>query len=287
MEHALLKNPTDFWYLNNGITAIADDVIRKPISLGDQKESAYWKVGNLKIVNGAQTTGSIAKAYSKSEASVKKAYVQVKIISLENAPIDITNRITTATNTQNRVEPKDFLALDPAQDAIAEAMKKIDVQYCYRRGEKVSDHERGLEVQELAMALALSSGNMTSVTVAKRNAGSLTDPNGHYQKVFDRPVDASKAWDLVRKWRTATSAINSYEAKLHGRDAQLAVHGNRFIEHILLSDDSEISEERVKKVHSILKDVVEELHGTDCYLAVLFKNTKKCSTLQKMVMEKL
>lgn len=166
-------------------------------------------------------------------------------------------------------------------------MKKIDVQYCYRRGERVSDPERGIEVQELAMALALSSGSMTSVTVAKRNAGSLTDPNGHYQKVFDRPVDARAAWDLVKRWRTATSAINTYESKLNGRDAQLAVHGNRFIEHILLSNSSEITEERVKKVHATLKTVVEELHGTDCYLAVLFKNSKKCSVLQKKVMEKL
>lgn len=72
IESALLNRPADFWYLNNGITAIADEVVRKPVGLGDQKESAFWKVSNIKIVNGAQTAGTIAKAYHKSPESVKK-----------------------------------------------------------------------------------------------------------------------------------------------------------------------------------------------------------------------
>ena len=156
IEVTLQKRPAYFWYLNNGITAIADEITRKPIGLGDQKDSSYWNVKNIKIVNGAQTTSSIARAYVKYPAEVKKSYVQIKIISLENAPIDIGERITTATNTQNRVEAKDFLALDPTQDGLCESFKKLDIQYCFRRGDKVSDQSKGLDVQELAMTLAVS-----------------------------------------------------------------------------------------------------------------------------------
>ena len=202
IETTLMNKPVDFWYLNNGITAIADDIVRKPIGLGEQRDSSYWKVSNLKIVNGAQTTGSIAKAYGTKRTAVNKAYVQVKIISLDNAPLDIATQITTATNTQNKVEPKDFLALDGTQDGISESFKKIGVQYCFRRGEKVVDPNRGLDVHELAMALAVSSESMANVTVAKRNAGSLTDPNGYYTKIFNRPISALGDWNLVRKWRT-------------------------------------------------------------------------------------
>lgn len=287
IEAALLRNPAEFWYLNNGITAIADDVARKPIGLGDQKESAYWKVGNLKIVNGAQTTGSIAKAYLKNPRAVKKAYVQVKVISLEHAPIDIANRITTATNTQNRVEAKDFLALDPRQDGIAESMKKLGIQYCFRRGERVVDPSRGLDVQELAMAMAVSSESMASVTIAKRNAGSLTDPNAFYQKLFDKPIEASAGWELVKNWRAASAAVSGFAAKLAGREAQLAVHGNRFIEHVLLTTKGAPTAARVAKIHAALKPLVDELHGTDCYLAVLFKNTKKCEVLRARITKEL
>jgi hypothetical protein len=280
IEAALLTSPAEFWYLNNGITAIADDVVRKPISLGDQRESAYWKVGNLKIVNGAQTTGSIAKAYAKNPKAVKKAYVQIKVVSLDNAPLDIANRITTATNTQNKVEPKDFLALDPMQDGIAESMKKIGIQYCYRRGERVADSSRGLDVQELAMAMAVSVDNMSSVTIAKRNAGSLTDPNAYYPKLFDKTIQAKAAWELVKRWRAASAAVSAFASTLSGREAQLAVHGNRFIEHMLVSSKQPITSAHAAKIHSKLNKLVHELHGTDCYLAVLFKNTKKCEVLQ-------
>ncbi|PKO70933.1 MAG: hypothetical protein CVU20_09380 [Betaproteobacteria bacterium HGW-Betaproteobacteria-14] len=283
IEAALLTNPSDFWYLNNGITAIADSVNRRPIGLGDQKESAYWNVGNLKIVNGAQTTGSIAKAYGKDAKAVKKAYVQIKIISLERAPLDIANRITTATNTQNKVEPKDFLALDPVQDGIAESMKSLGKQYCYRRGEKLADQANGMDVQELALALAVVSTNMTIVTIAKRNVGALTDPSGYYPKLFEKPINATEAWELVSRWRVAAAEVAKLGSVLSGRDAQLAVHGNRFIEHIALGLKKDITRELVEQIHSKLKTIVDELHGSDCYLAVLFKNTKKCEVLEAKV----
>lgn len=283
IEAALLTKPVDFWYLNNGITAIADDITRKPIGLGEQRDSSYWKVSNIKIVNGAQTTGSIAKAYAKNRKVVKRAYVQVKIISLENAPIDIATQITTATNTQNKVEPKDFLALDATQDGISESFKKIGIQYCFRRGEKVIDPSRGLDVQELAMTLAVSSESMASVTVAKRNAGSLTDPSGYYQKIFNRPISASLDWNLVMKCRAASQAVVTFAATLSGREAQLAVHGNRFIEHILVKSIKPINTELVARVHSALKAVISDLYS-DCYLAVLFKNTKKCEILRQQLL---
>lgn len=284
IESTLISNPAEFWYLNNGITAIADEVARRPISLGDQKESGYWKVSNIKIVNGAQTTGSISKAYSRNPSAVRKAYVQIKVISLENAPIDIANRITTATNTQNKVEPKDFLALDPTQDGIAESLRKIGVQYCFRRGEKVIDPKKGLDVQELAMALAVSSENMGSVTVAKRNAGSLTDPNAYYSKLFEKPLQAKDIWHLVERWRLASMVVSKYALTLKGREAQLTVHGNRFIEHLLIKSKEDICEAAVIHICFRLKPLIDELFGADCYLAVLFKNTKKCEILRQKIL---
>ena len=103
IESSLLKSPKDFWYLNNGITAIADGIKRKLIGLGEQRDSSYWKISNIKIVNGAQTTGSIFSAHNKDSKATPQAYVQVKIISLEDSPLDLAGKITTATNTQNKV----------------------------------------------------------------------------------------------------------------------------------------------------------------------------------------
>lgn len=211
----------------------------------------------------------------------------MKIISLENAPIDIANRITTATNTQNKVEPKDFLALDATQDGIAEGFKKISIQYCYRRGETVLDASKGLDVQELAMSMAVSSSNIANVVIAKRNAGSLTDPNGHYPKIFDQSINAKEAWQAVIRWRAANHAVVNFASQLSGRDAQFAVHGNRFLEHLLVrSDKKEFDFIVVQQYLAILRKSADELYS-DCYLAVLFKNAKKCEELRNAILKAL
>jgi len=252
------------------------------VGLGEQRESSYWRVSNLKIVNGAQTTGSIAKVYAKNAKAVANAYVQLKVISLENAPVDIAHRITTATNTQNRVEAKDFLALEPLQDGLAEGFRKVGVQYCFRRGERVLDVQNGLEVHEHAMTLAISGESMANVVMAKRNAGSLTDRDGHYPKLFAQEIDVKTAWYSVKRWRAAASAVESFGNALHGRDAQIAVHGNRFMEHILLRQDASPTVENIQTLHDKLKIVLDELFS-DSYLAVVFKNAKKCEILRTRV----
>lgn len=282
IENSLLKSPKDFWYLNNGITAIADEIKRKPIGLGEQRDSSYWKVSNIKIVNGAQTTGSIFSAHNKDPKSTRQAYVQVKIISLADSPLDLASKITTATNTQNKVEPKDFLALEDFQDGLAESFRKIGIQYCYRRGEKVTDLNKGLDVQELAMAIAVNSASMSDVVVAKRNAGSLTDPNGHYRKIFTNAIDASSAWNLVKKYRIVRTTLEQITNSQTGRAAQLSVHGNRFIEHIALAKNA-ASPAKIQNIHKTLDDEIQASYP-ESYLAVLFKNAKKCEILASKIL---
>lgn len=279
ISESLVNHPADFWYMNNGITAICDELRRKPVGLGEQRESSLWTLSNVKIVNGAQTTSAISEAYKKSAKSVKKGYVQIKVISLSKAPLDIANQITTATNTQNKVEPRDFLALDALQDGLSESFKKIGIQYCYRRGEVISDRLKGLEVQELALSLATCSQNMSDVVMAKRNVGSLTDPNGHYQKLFSTHLDTAKIWEDHQAWRKANLAVNELIESVSDRSRQIAIHGNKFIENRLVRKyrDS-IGVVSAEKVLSELTIAIDA-HYQEGYLAVLFKNAKKCEVL--------
>lgn len=279
ISDSLVSNPSGFWYMNNGITAICDELKRKPVGLGEQRESSLWHVGNVKIVNGAQTTSAISEAYKESPKAVKKGYVQIKVISLAKAPIDISGQITTATNTQNKVEPRDFLALDSLQDGLAESFKKIGVQYCYRRGEVISDRTKGLDVQELAVSLATCSSNMSDVVMAKRNVGSLTDPSGHYQKIFSATLDVPKAWEDHKAWRKAQETVNDLAKTMADRERQIALHGNKFIENRLVRKfRTSIGQESAKKIHAALINAIDK-HYKEGYLAVLFKNAKKCEVL--------
>lgn len=279
ISDSLSEKPAAFWYLNNGVTAICDEIKRKPVGLGDQRESSLWTVSNIKIVNGAQTTSAIAAAYKTYPKKVSKGYIQIKVVSLAKAPLDIGGQITTATNTQNRVEPRDFLALDTVQDGLAEAFRKIGVQYSYRRGEVIANQKKGLDVQELALSLATTSASMTDVVMAKRNVGSLTDPNGHYQKIFSPTLDVKKAWDSYKLWRKAQQSVQDLAQTKSDRERQLAIHGNRFIENRLVRQHkSDISVAKADEVHAALVRAIDK-HFKDCYLAVLFKNAKKCDVL--------
>lgn len=279
IAESLIKRPAEFWYMNNGVTATCDEIKRKPVGLGEQKESSLWSVSNVKIVNGAQTTSAIASAYKADPGRVKKGYVHIKVIALAKAPLDIGNQITTATNTQNRVEPRDFLALDELQDGLAEAFKRKGIQYCYRRGEVITDSKKGLDVQELALSLATCSTNMNDVVMAKRNVGSLTDPSGHYPKLFGSAMDIDQIWQNHIAWREATRVTSDLASSLSDRDKQIAIHGNRFIENRLVRRFSKsINGESAKKVHAALAQAIDKNYK-DAYLAVLFKNAKKCEAL--------
>lgn len=280
---SISKRPETFWYLNNGITAICDEVKRKPVGLGNQRESSLWSISNIKIVNGAQTTSAIAQAYKALPKAIKKAYVQIRVISLAKAPLDIGNQITAATNTQNRVEPRDFLALDTLQDGLAEAFRGIGVQYCFRRGEVVADPSKGLDLSDLALSLATTSDSIQDVVMAKRNVGSLTDPNGHYQKLFGGAIDPRKAWSAFQRFKQAQSIVVSLGQSKSDRERQLAVHGNRFIEnHLVRFFPNQIDLPTADALHKQLHEIID-MHYKDCYLAVLFKNAQKCEFLSSEV----
>lgn len=284
IENSLLRNPEEFWYLNNGLTAIANDIKRSRVGLGAKKESSFWKVSNLKIVNGAQTTSSIYAASLKKPSIIKRGYVQIKIISLENSPLNLSSNITTATNTQNKVEAKDFLALDELQNGLAESFKRNNVQYSFRRGDPITDEYSGLDVQELALTLAVSSSNMVDVVTAKSNVGELTDRNAHYPKIFSNNIDVKHAWSTVQKHRKATKLLSDFASKQSGRDLQLAVYGNRFIEHIAIT--SKKSNPNIALMQDIHKNLMIAIskHYPDAYLGALFKNAKKCQLLKSTLL---
>lgn len=281
IEASLTSEPELFWYLNNGITAIADSITRRPVGLGDQKESSNWNIGNIKIVNGAQTTSTIAKVEKKNPSAAQKAFVQIKIISLERAPINMAQQITTATNTQNRVEARDFLTLNPDQESLAESFRKIGIRYIYRRGESTTNPQTDIDIQELALALAVSSDEIPHVATAKGKAGHLTDPQKLYPKLFTPLPEASKALEIVKRWRNAASATSEFLLNQNERDAQIATHGNRFMEHILVkSKKKTFTQKTIAELHSNLKATITELYP-ESYLSTIFKNASKCAAIKQ------
>ncbi|MBK2267177.1 AIPR family protein [Francisella philomiragia] len=85
------KEDQDFWWLNNGVTIVAED----PKELNKQ-----LSIENVQIVNGLQTSYSIYNAHNGDASDDRSVLVKVIIV---NDNKEITDNIIASTNSQNPV----------------------------------------------------------------------------------------------------------------------------------------------------------------------------------------
>lgn len=281
---SLEKSPENFWYLNNGVTAISDKISKKPIGLGHKNKAGYWDIENLKIVNGAQTTNAVYlfSRQKKAEKKLEESYVAIKIISLKDAGDDFSSKITIASNTQNKIDSSDFIAIDPKQEIIEEKFRSIEKNYVYKRGGK--GEKDSISVQQLALTLALRSVNMADVVQAKRNFGSLTDPSStYYKKLFSEDFDVQKVFQDIENLKNLMNIEDDIKNSISNpREKNYYSHSNRFLEHMCLVNNI-LDKQGVCEVMKLIREKIDEEFGKECYLAVLFKNTKKCKTLKDKI----
>jgi AIPR protein len=87
---------------------------------------------NVTIVNGAQTVGTIGRNLGGDDSA---AFLQARIIVVDDPDSSLGKRITRASNTQNKIDARNFVALDPEQERIRTELLIDKVNYEYREGE--------------------------------------------------------------------------------------------------------------------------------------------------------
>lgn len=122
IRNSILKEPEYFFSYNNGITATASDV---EILIKDGRV-CISKIVDLQIVNGGQTTASLAKAKIKDKADLSKIFVQMKLTKVSHEQSEkIVPRISQYANTQNKVNLSDLSANHPYHIKIEELSRKM------------------------------------------------------------------------------------------------------------------------------------------------------------------
>lgn len=283
----LTTKPEDFWYLNNGVTGICSKYTKTALGGGDNRQAGAFVFDGIQFVNGAQTIGSIARAYAKAPSRVAKAFVYFKVISLEGTPLGFTDVVTIATNKQNKVEEKDFLTLDPDQNRIKAELFAQGVQYVFRSGEGVVDLSKGFDVTEAMVALACASPDVANAVLAKRNIGLLLDrKSAAYQAIFNSSIQGEKVWHLVQDIRHFDSALQKTQATvLAQRKKQILTHGNRVLLWLCLNTEAKAFLGNQTALSNFIDETADLIdtyincHDSQSYLAVFFKNAKKCALL--------
>ncbi len=297
----LVNEPGRFWYFNNGITVLCEKVAKSPKG-GTSKKTGHFEFRGVSIVNGAQTVGCIGQAAQDHPDAVADARVTARFISLEDCPPDFAGEVTRATNTQNRVERRDFVALDSEQERLATELAIDQKRYAIKSGEKPPPPETGCTVIDATVALACAHPDVDLTVQAKREIGRLwvgadSDSGTQYHKLFNSKLTGDRLWKAVQVLRAIDAALEAERGKRSGREKQIGVHGNRLIAHLvfqalpkgalndpttdmqqLLASVPALVEEKYKRV----AEVIQADYPTN-YLASLFKNAGRCKDVVSKV----
>ena len=121
IRNTILNEPNMFFAYNNGIAATATEIEI------DKEKNCIRRIKDLQIINGGQTTASIANVIlqDKKLESVKKVFVPMKISIVDGEKAnEMIPQISRCANSQNKVDESDFFSNHPYHIRIEEYSRK-------------------------------------------------------------------------------------------------------------------------------------------------------------------
>ena len=293
----VLKNePDKFFYYNNGIKVLCKKITKKAAYSTDRNTGLFVLEG-VSLVNGAQTTGTIGAVYAESPELLSSACVYIQMIDLGEASEEQAAQITKLSNTQNRIESKDFASLDSNQERLRMELSFEGIQYLYKAGAKIDSPEQQISLDEAIVAQACSLDDLTITALAKRNIGALTEniERTPYKLLFNGSTNSFSLHNNVQVLRAVDHCISQNEPTVTGRKRLVLVHGNRYLLHLIIARVQQaegfttryISAAEIEDmVAGIFTEVWEhvytsmEEHFPEAYPAHIFKNVGRLRTLE-------
>ena len=206
----LVDKPDAFWYFNNGITMLCKQ-LSKARKGGSGRKKGRFICKGVSIVNGAQTVGSIIKAYTKDTKQLEEAELLIRLISLENCSKSFSAEVTRATNTQNKIELRDFVALDPEQLRLKKEFLLTGKKYVYMSGDPLPHPDEGCDLSEATVALACANPDLGLAVQAKREISKLWEDieASPYKLIFNKSLSATHLWRMVQIYRQVEGILKN------------------------------------------------------------------------------
>jgi hypothetical protein len=285
------KDPSRFWFFNNGITVITESCEQAPYV---NQKSGNFSFRRANVINGAQTVSSLARAAVEEPSLLESADVFLRFVTLDDPDGEFARLVTRRTNTQNRVGGREFVALDPEQERIRMEFAVSGLRYAYRSGETVSDPSKGCDLTDATIALACAHG-ISEMVLAKREISRLWESTSRapYIALFNRSVTGSRVWVAVELMRWVDQQLELERAKFDGRERLIVVQGNRLILWAIMAylhlndlniDDfkppfskHQVEELVIAGTQRLIEIVFENY--PEAYPQPLFKNQAKCKIL--------
>lgn len=288
------KKPENFWYFNNGVTIIADQIDKSLIG-GTNRDLGSFKLTNASVVNGAQTISTIGDAASRHSEQITKIFVLVRCISLDQAPSEFGNEVTKANNRQNRIENRDFVSQDPEQVRLREELAHDDVNYSIMRSDQFVRSKKSFDVEEATTSLACAFGQAALAVQVKREIGKFYEnlSKGIYKQIFNANISGRYLYNCVEINRKIEELIEERVQALDrkaGKEYGILIHGNRIISMLVFNELKVSTTELIQvdnlDVNVLFDDVMERLkqviskNFSENFLATLFKNKTRCEQIE-------
>jgi hypothetical protein len=224
-----LNDPSNFEYFNNGVTAVAGNIV-------PDKEAKKLTCERMSIINGAQTVRSLLAAINRPSDSQHKPLshtrVLFRLMSFRcPAEVPFVGEVTRYNNTQNAVKVADFRSNDEVQKDMARRFSNLNLsgrKYEYKN--KRSAKKRNSisvtleELTKAVFAFRFGPDDMWGGTSKLFDASAT----GFYTKVFERPdspltesefnliAGTFLACDYIKGlWEEYRKSLRSKQATMH------------------------------------------------------------------------
>lgn len=216
-----LKNNSKarFWWLNNGITILADD-------FNDQSEFD-WVITNPLVVNGLQTSYTINQAASEKLITNRRLKEPLLVRVIKNKLNSVREDIITGTNNQTVVNDIQLHANDDLQEHI-ERYLKVHGWY-YERRKYQYRSQSGIPKSKIRTVTELSQAIIAYWLLLPDQARARPRSflTHHWNQVFN-PEYSSETLELYLKAITVQQKVDDFLQSKQAKEISVDFMNNRF-----------------------------------------------------------
>ena len=200
IESTLETEPSKFFFFNNGITIVADNISSTEINSG---KKVKLEISNFQVLNGGQTLRTIHNFNKKNKQNIveklSNAEVLVRLLNITDDALK--GRIGEYTNSQNSINERDLKSLRPEQVKLEEFLSSNRILYIRKKGDVGQvdlEYDYSVSMELLGQILWAASGYPEMVSNKKREIFTV-----QYDKLFayNNELLSTNTIELIREYR--------------------------------------------------------------------------------------
>jgi hypothetical protein len=200
IEQSLDTEPKKFFFYNNGITIIADDISKEDTNMNTKVK---FKIKNIQVLNGGQTLRTIHNYNINNKANLTETLstAQVLVKFLKVTSEELKGNIAEFTNSQNSISMRDLRSLRIEQIQLEEFLGNNGILYERKRGDVGNlkgTYKTSLSMDLMGQILLSLEGFPEQVSNKKREIFA-----GYYNRLFAANTEllSQKTIDSISAYR--------------------------------------------------------------------------------------